>query len=51
MIATGVATTPFMQFGDRIKIEMLDAAGKSIFGAINQQLTQAAPVIRRGRHT
>ncbi|MEB0137102.1 fumarylacetoacetate hydrolase family protein [Actimicrobium sp. CCC2.4] len=50
MIADGVATTPFMQFGDRIKLEMLDAAGKSIFGAINQTLKQAAPVIRRGRH-
>ncbi|EGF31756.1 Fumarylacetoacetate hydrolase family protein [Oxalobacteraceae bacterium IMCC9480] len=50
MIADGVATTPFMQFGDRIKLEMLDAAGKSIFGAISQTLKQAAPVIRRGRH-
>ena len=42
MIADGAAKTPFMKFGDSIRIEMLDAAGKSIFGAINQQVTQAA---------
>lgn len=40
MIANGEATTPFMKFGDTIKIEMLDANGKSIFGAINQQVVQ-----------
>jgi fumarylacetoacetate (FAA) hydrolase len=36
MIASGEAVTPFMQFGDTIRIEMLDEAGKSIFGAIEQ---------------
>ena len=41
MIADGVASTPFMLFGDTIRIEMLDAAGKSIFGAIEQALRQA----------
>jgi len=41
MIADGVASTPFMLFGDTIKIEMLDAAGKSIFGAIEQSVKQA----------
>ena len=35
-ISDGKPTTPFMQFGDRIRIEMHDAAGKSIFGSINQ---------------
>jgi fumarylacetoacetate (FAA) hydrolase len=35
-IADGEASTPFMQFGDTIRIEMLDAAGKSVFGAIDQ---------------
>ena len=30
-----------MTFGDTIRIEMLDANGKSIFGAISQQLVQA----------
>ena len=37
-IAHGAAQTPFMQFGDRIRIEMLDAAGASLFGAIDQQV-------------
>ena len=41
MIADGEAKTPFMKFGDRIRIEMLDANGKSIFGAIDQQVVQA----------
>ncbi|WP_151634376.1 fumarylacetoacetate hydrolase family protein [Noviherbaspirillum aerium] len=41
MIADGQARTPFMKFGDTIKIEMLDAGGKSIFGAIQQQVVQA----------
>ena len=41
MIADGVASTPFMLFGDTIKIEMLDSAGKSIFGAIEQAVKQA----------
>ncbi len=40
MIADGVASTPFMLFGDTIKIEMLDGAGKSIFGAIEQTVKQ-----------
>ena len=35
-IETGEATTPFLKFGDRVKIEMLDADGKSVFGAIDQ---------------
>jgi fumarylacetoacetate (FAA) hydrolase len=41
MIADGVASTPFMLFGDTIKIEMLDAAKNSIFGAIEQTVKQA----------
>jgi fumarylacetoacetate (FAA) hydrolase len=38
MIADGEASTPFMQFGDTIRIEMLDAGGKSVFGAIDQSV-------------
>jgi fumarylacetoacetate (FAA) hydrolase len=38
-LETGESTTPFMKFGDRVKIEMLDAGGKSIFGAIEQKVT------------
>jgi fumarylacetoacetate (FAA) hydrolase len=40
MIADGEPRTPFMKFGDTIKFEMLGADGKSIFGAINQQVVQ-----------
>jgi len=35
-IADGAPSTPFMRFGDTIRIEMLDEKGKSIFGAIEQ---------------
>jgi fumarylacetoacetate (FAA) hydrolase len=37
-IESGKPVTPFMKFGDRIRIEMLDRDGKSIFGAIDQQV-------------
>ena len=43
MIADGAASTPFMLFGDTIRIEMLDADKKSIFGAIEQKVVQALP--------
>lgn len=36
----GAATTPFMQPGDVIRIEMLDATGWSIFGAIEQRVVR-----------
>jgi len=36
IIDSGEASTPFMRFGDTIRIEMLDADGRSIFGAIEQ---------------
>jgi fumarylacetoacetate (FAA) hydrolase len=35
-IADGAAVTEYMRFGDTIRIEMLDKAGKSVFGAIEQ---------------
>lgn len=37
-IESGQATTEFMKFGDTIKIEMLNAQGHSIFGAIEQTI-------------
>jgi fumarylacetoacetate (FAA) hydrolase len=40
-ILGGKPTTPFMRFGDRVRIEMFDASGRSIFGAIDQALRQA----------
>ena len=36
MIAGGMPVTPLMAFGDSIRIEMLGADGKSVFGAIEQ---------------
>ena len=39
-IADGKPRTPFLRFGDRVRIEMFDAAGASIFGAIDQQVVQ-----------
>ncbi|MFO7552190.1 MAG: fumarylacetoacetate hydrolase family protein [Haliea sp.] len=39
-IRDGKPTTPFMQFGDRVRLEMLDADGNSLFGAIEQQVQQ-----------
>jgi fumarylacetoacetate (FAA) hydrolase len=41
-IDEGKPKTPFMQFGDRVRIEMLDAKGQSIFGAIDQLVTRYA---------
>ena len=37
----GKPSTPFMSFGDTVRIEMLDAAGASIFGAIEQRIARA----------
>jgi fumarylacetoacetate (FAA) hydrolase len=37
-IADGVASTPFLRFGDTIRIEMLEEKGKSVFGAIEQKV-------------
>ena len=40
-IQSGKASTPFLKFGDSVRIEMFDAQGKSIFGAIDQRLIRA----------
>lgn len=40
-IAKGQAETPFMRFGDTIRIEMLDAGGANVFGTIEQVITRA----------
>jgi len=39
-IEHGKPITPFMQFGDKIQIEMFDKQGQSLFGQINQTLQQ-----------
>lgn len=38
IIEDGTAVTEFMHFGDKIRIEMLDGQGCSIFGAIEQEV-------------
>jgi hypothetical protein len=38
IIESGAAQTPFLRFGDRVRIEMLDAQGHSVFGAIDQRV-------------
>lgn len=37
----GKAVTPYMKFGDTVRIEMVDGEGKSVFGAIDQRIVQA----------
>ncbi|MDZ7713741.1 MAG: fumarylacetoacetate hydrolase family protein [Rhodovibrio sp.] len=41
-IADGSPGTPFLSFGDRVRIEMQDRAGNSIFGAIDQTVERYA---------
>ena len=36
IIEGGEAKTPFLKFGDRVRIEMFNVAGHSLFGAIDQ---------------
>jgi fumarylacetoacetate (FAA) hydrolase len=40
-IDQGAAQTPFLRFGERVRIEMLDDDGRSIFGAIEQAYVRA----------
>ena len=37
-LESGEARTPFLKFGDRVSIEMLDARGRSIFGALDNRV-------------
>ena len=39
-IETGAPKTPFLKFGDHVRIEMKDAEGRSIFGAIDQRVVR-----------
>ncbi|MBS0457080.1 MAG: fumarylacetoacetate hydrolase family protein [Proteobacteria bacterium] len=40
-LETGAPKTPFMAFGDTVRIEMLDRDGRSVFGAIEQVIRKA----------
>jgi fumarylacetoacetate (FAA) hydrolase len=37
----GAAVTSYMRFGDRVRIEVLDHEGRSIFGALAQSMVAA----------
>ncbi len=39
-LLAGAPKTPFLRFGDRMKLEMRDATGTSIFGAIDQVIVR-----------
>jgi fumarylacetoacetate (FAA) hydrolase len=39
-IQTGAPKTPFLGYGDRVRIEMNDAEGRSIFGVIEQEVVR-----------
>lgn len=41
-IRHGAATTPFLKYGDTVRIEMRDARGHTIFGAIEQKVVAPA---------
>jgi fumarylacetoacetate (FAA) hydrolase len=41
----GVAATPYLHFGDRVRIEVLDASGQSVFGAIDQRIVKSTAAV------
>ena len=41
IIESGKATTPFLKDGDSVAIELLDDAGRSIMGRIEQKVVAA----------
>ncbi len=41
LVDEGAPRTPYLKFGDRVRIEMVDTAGRSIFGAIDQTYVRA----------
>ena len=42
-IRHGAPQTPFLSYGDRVRIEMNDAEGRSIFGVIEQEVVRYTP--------
>jgi fumarylacetoacetate (FAA) hydrolase len=43
VVDTGKPRTSYMKFGDRVRIDMVDDRGRSIFGAIDQRVIHASP--------
>jgi len=46
MIDSGTPSTPFMSFGDTIRIEVIGRDGQSVFGAIDQKVVQSVSASR-----
>ncbi len=42
-LAHGAPKTPLLRYGDRVRIEMLDDEGRSVFGAIDQKVAKVEP--------
>jgi fumarylacetoacetate (FAA) hydrolase len=42
-IRAGKPVTPFLKFGDKVRIEMNGKDGRSIFGAIEQEVVRYTP--------
>jgi len=40
-IKHGKPSTPFMNFGDRVEINIFDKAGNTIFGRLNQKVVKS----------
>jgi fumarylacetoacetate (FAA) hydrolase len=40
-LESGAPRTPFLQFGDRVSIEMLDTRGQSIFGSLDNKVVRS----------
>lgn len=41
ILAGGEAKTPYLQYGDRVRLEVFDEHGQSVFGAIDQKVVPA----------
>jgi fumarylacetoacetate (FAA) hydrolase len=39
-LASGAATTPFLRFGERVRLEVVDAEGRSVFGVLDQRIVE-----------
>ena len=47
-VEQGAAKTPFLRFGDTISIDMREASGASVFGAIEQAVERYGAAGRAG---
>jgi fumarylacetoacetate (FAA) hydrolase len=48
-VELGASRTPFLRFGDRVSIEMRDAAGQSVFGAIDHVVERIPSPLGEGQ--